>query len=101
MSLREKQIASLKRMLNLNEDTDHNDEDDPGSALQGGASSTATNSEIVWKVLVFDELGMQVISSVLRVNDLRGLVCHSPCPALFLALLVYYIQQTCLNFSPK
>lgn len=34
--------------------------------------------EPVWKVLVFDDLGRDVISSVLRVNDLRskGVTIH-------------------------
>ena len=34
--------------------------------------------EPIWKVLVFDDLGRDVISSVLRVNDLRarGVTVH-------------------------
>ena len=31
-----------------------------------------SDGEPIWKVLVFDNLGRDVISSVLRVNDLRG-----------------------------
>ena len=31
-----------------------------------------SDGETIWKVLVFDNLGRDVISSVLRVNDLRG-----------------------------
>ena len=36
------------------------------------------NGEPVWKVLVFDDLGRDIISSVLRVNDLRskGVTIH-------------------------
>ena len=35
--------------------------------------ATDTSAEgAVWKVLVFDEMGRDVISSVLRVNDLRS-----------------------------
>jgi hypothetical protein len=36
------------------------------------------NGEPIWKVLVFDDLGRDVISSVLRVNDLRskGVTIH-------------------------
>lgn len=36
------------------------------------------NGEPVWKVLVFDNLGRDIISSVLRVNDLRskGVTIH-------------------------
>ena len=43
------------------------------------APETATGGAI-WKVLVFDEMGRDVISSVLRVNDLRasGVLAYSP-----------------------
>ncbi|POS74917.1 hypothetical protein DHEL01_v206695 [Diaporthe helianthi] len=65
-SLRDKQIASLKKILNLNEDVETGDHDD------SQANGLAT-SPIAWKVLVFDDLGQDVISSVLRVSDLRSL----------------------------
>ncbi|KAG8168623.1 hypothetical protein KVR01_001372 [Diaporthe batatas] len=65
-SLRDKQIASLKKILNLNEDVEAGDHDD------SQANGLAT-SPIAWKVLVFDDLGQDVISSVLRVSDLRSL----------------------------
>lgn len=59
-SLRDLQIANIKRLLSLHSD------------------STETVENIVWKVLVFDKLGQDVISSVLRVNDLReaGVTVH-------------------------
>ncbi|KAH8725045.1 SEC1 family transport protein-like protein SLY1 [Phaeosphaeriaceae sp. PMI808] len=68
VTLRDKQIASIKRILNLNApitDIDAQDEShhEPTNTSTDGA---------VWKVLVFDEMGRDVISSVLRVNDLRG-----------------------------
>ncbi|KAH8785613.1 snare docking complex subunit [Diaporthe sp. PMI_573] len=65
-SLRDKQVASLKKILNLNEDVETGDHDD------SQANGLAT-SPIAWKVLVFDDLGQDVISSVLRVSDLRSL----------------------------
>lgn len=65
-SLRDKQVASLKKILNLNEDVEAGDHDD--SQANGLAASP-----IAWKVLVFDDLGQDVISSVLRVSDLRSL----------------------------
>lgn len=82
-SLRDKQIASLKRMLNLNQTgADGNDD----QQLQGLQSShhqqqqhqqqlgvLGPDGELIWKVLVFDDLGMQIVSSVLRVSDLRAL----------------------------
>ena len=40
-----------------------NDAAEAQDAASGGA---------IWKVLVFDEMGRDVISSVLRVNDLRA-----------------------------
>lgn len=59
-SLRDLQIANIKRLL----------------ALQQSANDTSTG--VVWKVLIFDKLGQDVISSVLRVNDLReaGVTVH-------------------------
>ncbi|KAJ4396165.1 Vesicle trafficking between the ER and Golgi [Gnomoniopsis smithogilvyi] len=65
-SLRDKQIASLKKILSLNDDAEIADNDD-------SQSNGLPNSQIVWKVLVFDDLGRDVISSVLRVSDLRNL----------------------------
>jgi hypothetical protein len=38
-----------------------------------GASVVGSNGEPIWKVLVFDDLGRDVISSVLRVSDLRAM----------------------------
>lgn len=59
--------ASIKRILNLNApitDVDaQNDAHEVVETAPGGA---------IWKVLVFDEMGRDVISSVLRVNDLRA-----------------------------
>lgn len=57
-NLRDKQITAIKRMLNLNSDEE--------------------NTEKTWKVLVFDKHGQNVISSVLRVNDLHqcGVTVH-------------------------
>ena len=70
-------VASLERILNLNHpstgppSTQH----DPSAA--NGLIPQATpilnsDGDPIWKVLVFDNLGRDVISSVLRVNDLRG-----------------------------
>lgn len=51
-SLRDKQIASLKKILSLNDDIEAADSDDaPVNGLP--------NSQIVWKVLVFDDLGRE------------------------------------------
>ncbi|CAK7270276.1 Vesicle trafficking between the ER and Golgi [Sporothrix epigloea] len=78
-SLRDKQIAALKRMLNLNESGADNS-DDANNSLgqhqqqhQQQLSALGPDGELIWKVLVFDDLGMQIVSSVLRVSDLRSL----------------------------
>ncbi|KAL6709049.1 Vesicle trafficking between the ER and Golgi [Coniothyrium glycines] len=74
VTLRDKQIASIKRILNLNAPITDVDAQDNGSV-----DSAITSADgATWKVLVFDEMGRDVISSVLRVNDLRasGVTIH-------------------------
>lgn len=51
-SLRDKQIASLKKILNLNEDVDNAEHED-------NQANSLSNSPIAWKVLVFDDLGQE------------------------------------------
>jgi hypothetical protein len=70
-------------MLNLNHDSE---ESTNGHQDHGAGSALALpavpildeDGEPIWKVLVFDDLGRDVISSVLRVNDLRtwGITMH-------------------------
>ncbi|KAI1812476.1 sec1 protein [Poronia punctata] len=77
-SLRDRQIASLKKILNLNETVaqEENDDHHANANAHGiapvGPILTA-DGEPIWKVLVFDDLGRDVISSVLRVSDLRSM----------------------------
>ena len=69
--------ASLEKILNLNHASSEN-----GSAHHDASSTNGliprstpilnSDGDPIWKVLVFDDLGRDVISSVLRVNDLRG-----------------------------
>ena len=69
-------------MLNLNRDSEDttNESHDHSSNGISVPSAPLLNSdgEPIWKVLVFDDLGRDVISSVLRVNDLRtwGVTMH-------------------------
>ncbi|KAI1097911.1 Sec1-like protein [Jackrogersella minutella] len=73
-SLRDRQIASLKKILNLNEVLDQKDDDDAhANGLAPAGPILTANGEPIWKVLVFDDLGRDVISSVMRVNDLRSM----------------------------
>ncbi|KAL2867314.1 syntaxin-binding protein [Aspergillus lucknowensis] len=80
LSLRERQVASIQKILNLNH-APHSAEDAPREASAQGLISTPILNEDgdpIWKVLVFDNMGRDVISSVLRVNDLRawGVTIH-------------------------
>ena len=70
-SLREIQRKLLFRVLNLNVVDDLNTQQNDGLPQVG-------NGEPVWKFLIFDQVGQNVVSSVLRVNDLReaGVTVH-------------------------
>ncbi|KAK5114594.1 hypothetical protein LTR85_010171 [Meristemomyces frigidus] len=76
-SLRDRQVASIKRILNLNHNVEENGDIHHDSSATNGLLPQSTpilnaDGEPIWKVLVFDNLGRDVISSVLRVKDLRG-----------------------------
>lgn len=69
--------ASIERILNLNhqpqESSDaHHESSSTNGLIPKSAPILNSDGEPIWKVLVFDNLGRDVISSVLRVNDLRG-----------------------------
>ena len=71
-------VASIKRILNLNHNIETDEADDgnanPDSNLHNKTSAIlSSDGEPIWKVLVFDDLGRDVISSVLRVSDLRSM----------------------------
>ncbi|KAG0053761.1 Vesicle trafficking between the ER and Golgi [Gryganskiella cystojenkinii] len=70
-SLREQQIAAIAAMLNLNQKPEPSSQADQVIPMASDAE---------WKVLIFDNFGRDVISSVLRVNDLRenGVTVHMP-----------------------
>ncbi|KAI8074947.1 Sec1-like protein [Gongronella butleri] len=84
-------------MLNLNTATDENkglNEYDDAKALQDGP---------VWKVLIFDRFCQDIVSSIMRVNDLRenGITVHmllssdrSPLPDV---PAVYFIEPSAEN----
>lgn len=69
-------LAAIKRILNLNEEdpADAND----SSANGQGSKLAATKKDPIWKILIFDDLGRDIISSVLKVSDLRsrGVTTH-------------------------
>ncbi|KAK4988208.1 Vesicle trafficking between the ER and Golgi [Elasticomyces elasticus] len=74
-TLRDRQVASIERILNLNHLPSHHTDHDH-TIVNGVAPQTTpildTDGEPIWKVLIFDNLGRDVISSVLQVKDLRG-----------------------------
>ncbi|KAK4121428.1 Sec1-like protein [Parathielavia appendiculata] len=73
-SLREKQILSIKKMLNLNEPLESDENDDTHSnGLSVSAAPISKDGTPIWKLLVFDDLGRDVISPVLQVSDLRSM----------------------------
>ncbi|PHH84454.1 hypothetical protein CDD83_1924 [Cordyceps sp. RAO-2017] len=79
-SLRDRQIQSLKKILNLNQAVESAESDEAhtnGLVAPAGPILDAEGNPI-WKVLVFDDLGRDVISSVMRVSDLRsmGITMH-------------------------
>ncbi|KAJ2780148.1 Vesicle trafficking between the ER and Golgi, partial [Coemansia interrupta] len=98
-SLRQKQIGALVRMLHLNEDK-------AGAAPDANeSSSSSAGTSPIWKVLVFDSFCRDVVSTVLRVNDLRenGITVHmllssarSPIPDV---PAIYFMQPSAENIQ--
>ncbi|PGH00350.1 hypothetical protein GX51_05848 [Blastomyces parvus] len=108
-SLRQRQIASIEKILNLNHEAPHQN-DFHGDAVgpTGLIHSTPILNEDgdpVWKVLVFDNLGRDVISSVLRVNDLRtwGVTIHLNIKTLRCPIpdvpVIYFVEPTPENIK--
>ena len=75
LTLTDKSTASLKKILNLNDTVESSETEE---ALANGllapvAPILDADGNPIWKVLVFDDLGRDVISSVMRVSDLRSM----------------------------
>ena len=75
--------ASIEKILNLNHASSETSASQHDPAAANGLIPQTTpilnsDGDPIWKVLVFDDLGRDVISSVLRVNDLRawGVTIH-------------------------
>ncbi|KAF1986275.1 sec1 family domain-containing 1 [Aulographum hederae CBS 113979] len=75
-TLRDRQIASIGRVLNLNQSppqpTDEQQDQSGNGLLSHSTPILNSDGEPIWKVLVFDDMGRDVISSVLLVKDLRA-----------------------------
>ncbi|XP_039597198.1 sec1 family domain-containing protein 1 isoform X2 [Polypterus senegalus] len=82
-SIREKQTAALKRMLNFNSPLMKN-----------------TAAEPVWKVLIYDRFGQDIISPLLAVKELRDmgitlhLLLHSDRDAIPDVPAIYFVMPT-------
>lgn len=81
--MRDRQVAAIEKILNLNHDATKDGDGVFDGAATNGAVPKSTpildaNGDPIWKVLVFDDLGRDIISSVLRVSDLRtwGVTIH-------------------------
>ncbi|KAI4213393.1 MAG: hypothetical protein LQ351_003893 [Letrouitia transgressa] len=109
-SLRDRQVASLEKILNLNHISSEPLEAQHDPAAANGLIPPTTpvlssDGDPIWKVLVFDNLGRDVVSSVLRVNDLRrwGVTIHlnvntarHPIPDV---PVLYLLEPTAANLS--
>ncbi|KAI9784291.1 MAG: Vesicle trafficking between the ER and Golgi [Geoglossum umbratile] len=110
-SLRDRQVASITKILNLNQDpiVSSDAPNEPSSSPSGLIPQTTSilspDGDPIWKVLVFDNLGRDVISSVLRVNDLRawGVTIHlninSPRHPIPDVPAVYLLEPTAANLQ--
>jgi hypothetical protein len=70
--------AAITRVLNLNHTPPQPSEFETQASISHTAPILNEDGDPIWKILVFDNLGRDVISSVLRVNDLRtwGVTIH-------------------------
>ncbi|KAI4226310.1 MAG: hypothetical protein L6R36_003254 [Xanthoria steineri] len=109
-SLRDRQVASLEKILNLNQaspepSTVHHDPSAANGLIPKATPILNSDGDPIWKVLVFDNLGRDVISSVLRVNDLRGwgvtihLNLNSPRHPIPDVPVLYLVQPTAANLT--
>lgn len=69
--------ASIEKILNLNHTAPDADAHHDAATTTNGLIPQTTpilnsDGDPIWKVLIFDDMGRDMISSVLRVNDLRG-----------------------------
>ncbi|KAL2196185.1 Sec1-like protein [Corynascus similis CBS 632.67] len=105
-SLRDKQIVSIKKLLNLNEPYEPNENDDTTSnGLAVPAAPISKDGTPIWKLLVFDDFGRDVISPVLQVSDLRsmGVTMHMHIASQRAAIpdvpAIYFVEPTPANLE--
>lgn len=70
-----------------------------------GPSTNAVGKpeNVVWKVLIFDKFGQDIISSIMRVNDLRenGVTVHMYVSIAVLYTISQYINYCIIGFYLK
>lgn len=75
-------LASIEKILNLNqvalESSIPNEPVSSNGLVPRTMPILNSDGDTIWKILVFDDLGRDIVSSVLRVNDLRswGVTIH-------------------------
>lgn len=75
-------LASVEKLLNLNHAVPEEDNLNHESVANGSVTKAVpildADGEPIWKVLVFDNLGRDIISSIMHVKDLRtwGVTIH-------------------------
>lgn len=97
--------ASIEKILNLNHTHSSDPEHHIGGVVTNSNPILNEDGEPIWKVLIFDNLGRDVISSVLRVQDLRnfGVTIHLSLHAARHAIpdvpAVYLVEPTAENIA--
>ncbi|WFD42064.1 Vesicle trafficking between the ER and Golgi [Malassezia psittaci] len=104
--LRSAQIRSLVSLLNFNDPNfSHTAGSQAGGAEDSSTSSTTLKAPPVWKVLVMDPTSTDILSTSLRVQDLREngvtlhLQLHSERPPLPDVPAVYFVSPTRENLT--
>ncbi|PVU94944.1 hypothetical protein BB561_002148 [Smittium simulii] len=108
-SLRDRQISSVVQALNLNSSNKENSYEQKSyqNYLNSSYNNTAEDSEdeTTWKILIFDEYCRDIVSTLLKVSDLRenGITVHmlldSPRSKLADVPAVYFVQPTSKNIQ--
>ncbi|OLL25073.1 Protein sly1 [Neolecta irregularis DAH-3] len=100
LSLRDCQKAALEKLLNLNsQKTTITLTSIPSK--QNELLLPEAEGDPVWKVLIFDRMGQDIISSLLRVNDLRenGITIKADRQPIADVPAVYFVQPTLENLK--
>ncbi|KAJ1569610.1 Vesicle trafficking between the ER and Golgi, partial [Nowakowskiella sp. JEL0078] len=105
-TLRQAQLDAILSMLNFNNpETIVLKAPSSGSSTPGNSSKPLVIADPQWKVLIYDHIGQQIISPLLKVNDLReqGVTVHMSLAGDRHAIpdvpAVYFVQPTHENVN--